>query len=102
MTERVLKTPRSNEGEAEAVLQAAEIGVGTVIVDDPHGRRWAKSRGVKCFGILGIIETLRMQEMIPSVSSPLKDLAKHGYRLPAKEVTRLREKFGEADKSEVT
>jgi predicted nucleic acid-binding protein len=87
------RKPRSDEGEAEAVLQAAEIGAETVIVDDARGRRWATSRGIKCVGILGIIEALRMQDIVPSISPLLEILAKSGYHLPEADVTKLRERF---------
>jgi predicted nucleic acid-binding protein len=95
--ERPSDDPRANEGEAEAVLQAAEIGAEAVIVDDPHGRRWAKSRGIRCIGILGIIETLRMQEIVARVSPLLQELTRQGYRLPAAEIHKLRAKFQELD-----
>ena len=95
LSERPSKKPRSNEGEAEAVLQAAEIGAEVVIVDDPHGRRWAKVRGIRCIGILGIIEMLRSREIIARVSPLFEELARNGYRLPAAEIRRLRTKFQE-------
>jgi predicted nucleic acid-binding protein len=95
LSEHPSEKPRSNEGEAEAVLQAAEIGADAVIVDDPHGRRWAKARGLSCIGTLGIIETLRTREIVTSVSPLFQELARKGYRLPAAEVQRLRTKFHE-------
>jgi predicted nucleic acid-binding protein len=93
--ERPSENPRSNEGEAEAVLQAAEIGAETVIVDDPHGRRWARTRGISCIGILGIIDILRTREIVASVSPLLEELGRRGYHLPAADVNRLRTKFQE-------
>ena len=49
---RVIRRPNADRGEAEAVIQATEIGASFVIVDDPAGRAWAKGHRVESHGLV--------------------------------------------------
>jgi predicted nucleic acid-binding protein len=94
--EAVKKKPRQDEGEAEAIVQASQIGAPVVIVDDKRARRWAEARGLRCHGTLWILERLREQELIGDLRPLLTILRREQIRLPGPEVQRLLAKFNEA------
>lgn len=62
--EAVRRTPRADEGEAEAIVQASQIGAPVVIVDEKRARKWAQSRGLQCRGTLWILEQLKERDLI--------------------------------------
>jgi len=94
--EAVKKKPRQDEGEAEAIVQASQIGAPVVIVDDKRARRWAEARGLRCHGTLWILERLREQELIGDLRPLLTILRREQIRLLGPEVQRLLAKFNEA------
>lgn len=94
--EAVRKKPRQDEGEAEAIVQASQIGAPVVIIDEKRARRWAEARGLQCRGTLWILERLREQELIGALRPLLTILDREQIRLPGPEVRRLLAKFNEA------
>jgi predicted nucleic acid-binding protein len=94
--EAVRKKPRQDEGEAEAIVQASQIGAPVVIVDEKRARKWAEARGLKCRGTLWILERLREQELIGALRPLFTILHRGQIRLPEPQVQRLLTKFNEA------
>lgn len=90
------RKPRQDEGEAEAIVQASQIGAATVIVDEKRARRWAEARGLQCRGTLWILDQLREQELIGALKPLLRILDREQIRLPGPAVQRLLAKFNEA------
>jgi predicted nucleic acid-binding protein len=94
--ETVRKKPRQDEGEAEAIVQASQIGAPVVIIDEKRARRWAEARGLQCRGTLWILERLREQDLIGALRPLFTVLDREQIRLPPPEVRRLLAKFNEA------
>jgi predicted nucleic acid-binding protein len=87
--------PREHEGEAEAVIQAAPIGVPAVIMDDRRARKWAERNGLRCHGTLWVLRTLRTLDLIPAIRPKIAILQRHGIWLPKLDVAELLREFGE-------
>lgn len=87
--------PRVHEGEAEAVIQASEIGATMVICDDPDGRKWAKGHALECHGTLWVLEQLRANGIVERLAPLIERLRERGHRLPAGETRRMLARFGE-------
>src|SRR5205085_7390602 len=87
--------PRRDEGEAEAIVQALQLGLSVVVIDDKKGREWARARGLECRGTLWILEELRKQEFITALRPMIEILFRNQIRLPSREVTRLLSRFTE-------
>jgi predicted nucleic acid-binding protein len=87
------KKPRQDEGEAEAIIQASQIGAPVVILDEKRARRWALARGLQCHGTLWILDQLRARELIGPLRPLLRILDREQIRLPRNEVQRLLAKF---------
>jgi predicted nucleic acid-binding protein len=91
--------PREHEGEAEAIVQASQIGAPFVIVDEKQARKWAEGRGLVCRGTLWILDQLREQELIGPLGPMFAKLDREGIRLPKAEIKRLLQKFNEDEPS---
>jgi len=89
------RKPRSDEGEAEAIVQANQLGLSLVVMDDKKGRAWALARGLECRGTLWILEELRKLEFIPALRAKIEVLARHNIRLASRDVARLLSRFSE-------
>jgi len=48
--------PRIHAGEAHAVALAMELGATTVVIDERHGREFARRQGLTVVGTLSILE----------------------------------------------
>jgi len=85
-----------NRGEAEAVVQAAQVGA-MVIVDDRGGRSLAALHGRDFHGILWVL--LRLLELGLASSTMTRDrlveLSRRGIRLPLREVNAFLAEIGE-------
>jgi predicted nucleic acid-binding protein len=95
-TSQRLSRPRRHEGEAEAIIQAIQIGAPTVIVDEKTARKWALERNLQCRGTLWILEQLRERNLIGPLQPMLSILDKRGIRLPRTEVQQLLAKLDES------
>jgi predicted nucleic acid-binding protein len=87
--------PRAHEGEAEAVIQAAQIGAPAVIIDDRRARKWAERRGLRCYGTPWVLRTLRTLDLIPAIRPKIATRQRHGLWLPKPDVVELLAEFGE-------
>lgn len=87
--------PKKDLGEAEAVIQATEVGATMVIVDDPIGRSWAERHSLEPHGLIWILRSLREIDAIPQLKPYIRKLQSKGYRLPAKDVRILLHEFQE-------
>ena len=90
------RRPQADRGEAEAVIQATEVGAAIVLVDDPAGRAWAEGHRIEPHGMIWVLRQLRQIEVILKLRPIIRKLNKSGYRLPKDEVNRLLAQFGEA------
>ncbi|HEV2378686.1 MAG TPA: hypothetical protein VG206_02705 [Terriglobia bacterium] len=93
-TRQNLKQGR-DEGEAEAVIQAAERST-VVLVDDPLGRKWAKSHAVECHGTIWLCRELRFRGYLRELRLYFLRMVSHGRRLPLEDMNRYLTEFDEA------
>ena len=61
-------------GEAEAIIVAAELEAGLLLVDEKRGRRIAMDRGLKVTGLLGVLAEAKERGLIPRCQPVLDDM----------------------------
>ena len=61
-------------GEAEAIVVAAEIHAGLLLVDEKRGRRIAIDRGLAVTGLLGVLAEAKARGLIPTCQPVLDDM----------------------------
>ena len=88
-----------DRGEAEAIIQATELGATIVLVDDRKGREWARGHRVEPHGMIWVLRQFHETGVIPKLGPVIRKLIKRGYRLPENEVKQLLEQFGEVSDS---
>jgi predicted nucleic acid-binding protein len=64
-----------DDGEAEVLILAQEIGAGLVIIDEKCGRRYAKQMGIGLTGTVGILLKAKDNGLINAIAPLLKELA---------------------------
>ncbi len=91
-----------DRGEAEAVVQAAEVGA-MVVVDDPWGRKLAESFGRDFHGTFWILKRLFELGLFSSAAcrTHFAELFHRGIRLPKTSVNEFLIEIGEMPLSEI-
>src|SRR5204863_227571 len=56
-----------DRGEAEAIVQARELGVSEVIIDEKRGRRIAVAHSLRVRGVVGLLTELKRDKLISDV-----------------------------------
>lgn len=97
LQERTFRGEGKDQGEAEAVAQAAQRSVQMVLVDDPLGRNWAKAMSLECHGTLWIFEQLRILEHIGNLRPLFEQLLKNGRRQPLPAMNEILRKYHEPE-----
>jgi predicted nucleic acid-binding protein len=88
-------TPTLDEGEAETVVLATELGVTTVFLDDRRGRKVAQSAGLQVIGIAGFLLFAKRSAKIEAVQPLLLQLHQKGFRLSSKLIDAVSRQAGE-------
>ena len=57
-----------DDGEAEAIVLAKELGADDVLIDESEGRRIAEREGVHVIGLIGVLLEARKRGLIPSMT----------------------------------
>lgn len=68
-------------GEAAVLHTALTEGLGTVVIDERKGRRWASLHGLRVTGTLGLLLALRRRNLIPSMRAATDRLMAKGIYL---------------------
>jgi predicted nucleic acid-binding protein len=77
-------TLQIDDGEANAIALAVELGRVPVVLDDKKARRIAHQMGLRIQGTMGVIIEAKRQGLIPAVRPVLDELKKAGlYSTPA-------------------
>lgn len=63
-----------DDGEAEAILVAAELGATLLLIDETRGRRAAIGRGITVTGLLGVLAEAKHRGIIPLCRPILDDM----------------------------
>ncbi len=70
-----------DQGEAEAITLALELGGLLVVIDDLAGRRLVRERGLPLFGSAGTLVLAKQQRVISLARPIIDDLVAAGLRL---------------------
>ena len=85
-----------DRGEAEAIIQAGELGVAEVLIDEKRGRQIALAHTLNPRGIVGLLKEFRLASVIPEVRPLFVECVRIRFRLPRKEVDQILVDFGES------
>ncbi len=75
-----LKT-QLDDGEAQAIALALELGNALLILDDKKARRVAQQLGLKVIGTIGVLIDAKRKGVIPAIAPLLTALEKVNFRL---------------------
>ncbi len=71
-----------DEGEAEALALAIDLGLGTILIDEKRGRQVAAEMGLRAVGVLGVLLRAKQFGQLVSLRDCLKALReKAGFYL---------------------
>ena len=85
-----------DNGEKEAVILAASLPQGTLLlIDDQAGRRVARSLGLSVLGTAGLLLLAKRQGFVEHVSALLEEMRRQGYWLSDALVAQVRRLAGE-------
>lgn len=82
-------------GEAEAIVLAIEKNISDILIDDPKGRRAARTHGLFPVGTIGVLLQAKKTGKIKKVKPLLKKLIKNRIRIGAPLYRRALEMAGE-------
>jgi predicted nucleic acid-binding protein len=99
LQERAHRGAGRDEGEAEAVVQAAQRSAQMVLVDDALGRNWAKGMALEFHGTLWIFEQLRTIEYVRELRPHFDQLLRGRRRQP---LTVMNDYLRQYDEAEIT
>lgn len=68
-----------DEGEAETVALAQELGADLVLLDERLGRAVATRFGLRFIGLLGVLVKARQQGLLPAIKPALNALRQAGF-----------------------
>ena len=63
-----------DQGEAEAIILAEELGADALLIDDKQGRSIAENRGIRCLGLAGALLMAKQNQIIPNLGDILDAL----------------------------
>ena len=84
-----------DEGEAETLVLATELGITKVFVDDLRGRKIAQSLGLQAVGVAGFLLFGKKKGKIRAVRPLLLQLLQKGFRLSSRLINAVLEEAGE-------
>lgn len=90
------KRRKKDRGEAEAVVQASQLGA-IIVVDDRWGRNLAARFSLECHGTLWILDRLHQLGLLPAqaLRQSLVALKEQGIRFPLREANTLLKRIHE-------
>ena len=85
------------QGEAEAVVQAAQRGASVVLVDDQLGRKWAAEHRIECHGTIWVCFELRRTGSLTELRSYYIRLLHSGRYQPREPMNAFLREFAETE-----
>lgn len=86
-----------DQGEAEAIVQAARRSADMILVDDALGRRWAEAHSIECHGTLWLLDELRYRGYLAEVRPHFEQLIRAQRRQPPELINSVLRKYGEPE-----
>jgi predicted nucleic acid-binding protein len=86
-----------DQGEAEAIVQAARRSADMILVDDALGRRWAEAHSIECHGTLWLFDELRFRGYLGEVRPHFEQLIRTQRRQPLELMNSLLRRYGEQE-----
>lgn len=93
----VAKAAAVDEGEAEVIALALEVGIRLVLMDDYRGRKIAQQLGLQTRGVLGHLLILKRVGSIDSVGKFIDILQERGFRLSRSVIGDILRRAGEVE-----
>ena len=97
LQQRAQQAVGRDQGEAEAVAQAAQRAADMVLVDDALGREWAKAMSLSCHGTLWVFEQLRTNGYVHELRSYFIELIRNRRRQPLSLMNEILARFDEPE-----
>ena len=97
LQQRAQKAAGRDQGEAEAIAQAAQRSAEMVLVDDALGRQWASKMPLNCHGTLWVFEQLRTNGYISELRQYFMELIRNRRRQPLSVMNEVLTRFGESE-----
>ncbi|MCS7266288.1 MAG: DUF3368 domain-containing protein [Armatimonadetes bacterium] len=86
-----------DEGEAEAIALAAELGADLLLIDERHGRKVCQRLGIKVIGLVGVLIEAKRRGILHEVKPYLDALVgQAGFWLSQPVYIRAMKEVGEA------
>jgi predicted nucleic acid-binding protein len=85
-----------DQGEAEAVIQAAQRSAKMTLIDDPLGREWARTHSIDCHGTIWLCRQLRHTGYLSELRCYFVRMIEHGRRQPLAGMNDFLQQFGES------
>lgn len=84
-----------DRGEAEAIIQAREIGASEVLIDERKGRKIAQAHSLNVKGVVGLIRDFKLSGFIPEARPLFEECRRHKFRLGDKLIEQVLKEIGE-------
>lgn len=84
-----------DRGEAEAIIQAREIGAAEVLIDERQGTKIAQAHSLSVKGVLGLIKEFKLNGIIPEAKPLFEECRRHGFWIADELFNRILEEIGE-------
>ena len=97
LQERMYRGEGRDQGEAEAVAQAAQRSAQMVLVDDALGRSWAKAMALEYHGTFWIFEQLRAKGVVTQLRPHFDELLRSQRRQPLVSMNEILRKYDEPE-----
>ncbi|MCL2147129.1 MAG: DUF3368 domain-containing protein [Synergistaceae bacterium] len=68
-----------DQGEAEAIVLAGELGANLLLLDEKKARRIAQASTQSVIGTLGILQAAKDRKLIPDIKTQLDNLIANGF-----------------------
>lgn len=84
-----------DQGEAEAIVLALEVGAELLLMDERRGRIIAQDMGCQVAGLLGVLVVAKKKGLIPELRPLLASLSRTGFRVSDTLVQQVLREVGE-------
>jgi predicted nucleic acid-binding protein len=84
-----------DRGEAEAIIQAREIGASEVLIDERKGSKIAQAHSLSVKGVLGLIKEFKLIGVIPEAKPLFEVCRRHGFWISDALLKQVLEEIGE-------